>query len=95
VSEAGLDRAEDQEILAFARQGGWVCATFDHDFHAHLALTQSGQPSVVFVRLEGLDTEAQVELIRSVWRVCAEALARGAAVSVDGPSVRIRELPLR
>ena len=29
VSEAGLDRAEDQEILEYARQRGMTCVTFD------------------------------------------------------------------
>ena len=40
VIDAGLDKAEDSEILDFARKSGRTCVTLDHDFHAHLALTR-------------------------------------------------------
>jgi predicted nuclease of predicted toxin-antitoxin system len=59
VSEAGLDRADDQEILAFARKHGMACVTLDHDFHAHLALSLAHSPSVIFVRVEGYSAERQ------------------------------------
>ena len=39
-----MDRAEDAEILQFARNDSRVCVTLDHDFHAHLAAT--GQVSL-------------------------------------------------
>lgn len=45
VLDAGLDRAEDIEILEFARRESRVCVTLDHDFHAHLALAQAAGPS--------------------------------------------------
>ena len=95
VSEAGLDRADDPEILGFARQRGMTCVTLDHDFHAHLALCLSGSPSVVFVRIEGLSAERQAELIKAVWEACGDAIAEGAAVSTDGVTVRLHRLPLR
>jgi predicted nuclease of predicted toxin-antitoxin system len=95
VADAGLDRAEDSEILEFARQKGRVCVTLDHDFHARLALTKSGGPSVIFVRLEGLKTSQQVDLIRRVWTACEDAILIGAAVSVDEVTIRVRKLPLR
>jgi len=93
--EAGFDRADDAEILAFARRESRACVTLDHDFHAHLARAQMAGPSVVFVRLEGLDAPKQAELIRNVWGICGDAILSGAAVSVDGTSVRVRKLPLR
>lgn len=40
--------------------------TLDHDFHAHLALAKSDAPSVILVRLEGLDSVQQADLIRRV-----------------------------
>src|SRR5262245_10626886 len=95
VAEAGLDRAEDVEILEFARSEHRVCITLDHDFHAHLARAQALGPSVVFVRIEGLDGAARAELIRRVWETCEPALREGAAVSVDSRSIRVRKLPLR
>ena len=95
VSEAGLDRATDAEILDFARQTGRTCVTLDHDFHTHLALAGSAAPSVAFIRVEGLVTAAQAELILAVWKECESALDDGAAVSVDQRSIRVRRLPLR
>jgi len=53
VTEVGLDRAEDAQILHYARQESRICVTLDHDFHAHLALSQSGNPSVVLLRVVG------------------------------------------
>jgi len=83
VAEIGLDRAQDQEIVDYARQNGLVCVTFDHDFHLHLALTQADGPSVILIRAEGLDSRGQSELIQKVYAFCGGALDTGAAVSVD------------
>lgn len=95
MSEADLDRADDPEILSFARQRGMTCVTLDHDFHMHLAVSLSDSPSVIFVRIEGLSAVWQAELIKAVWGVCGQALAEGAAVSTDGVTVRVHRLPLR
>jgi len=90
-----MDKADDAEILEFARSDGWTCITLDHDFHTHLALARSGAPSVVLLRVQGLNADAQAELIRSIWTVCEEEIKHGAAVSADRDSVRVRKLPLR
>jgi len=95
VSEVGMDRAEDCEILDFAQQEGRTCVTLDHDFHVHLALSRAGKPSVVLLRIQGLAAEGQAQLIRSVYDFCAGAVDEGAAVSADERSIRIRRLPLR
>ena len=95
VMDAGLDRAEDLEILDFARRESRVCVTLNHDFHAHLALAREGGPSVILVRIEGLNASEQADVIRAVWERCSEAIAAGAAVSADRASVRVRKLPLR
>jgi predicted nuclease of predicted toxin-antitoxin system len=95
VSEVNLSRADDSEILNFAQQRGMACVTLDHDFHSHLATALARSPSVILVRLQGLDAERQVELIKAVWDVCGDAIAEGAAVSTDGVSIRLRKLPLK
>jgi predicted nuclease of predicted toxin-antitoxin system len=95
VSEIGMERAEDIQILERARNDERVCVTFDHDFHAHLAATGHGRPSVVLLRVQGLDAQGQADLIRSVYVQCEDALSEGAAVSADGTNIRIRRLPLR
>ena len=55
VYEIGLHTAEDSEILDSARTEDRICVTLDHDFHAHLALTRSGGPSVILLRVQGQD----------------------------------------
>ena len=95
TSEAGLELAADSEILDFAQREGRGCITLDHDFHVHLALSRAGKPSVVLLRMQGLAAEGEAQLIRSVYEVCADAIAEGAAVSADQNSIRIRRLPLR
>ena len=95
VCEIGLERAEDIYILERARTDGRVCVTLDHDFHAHLAVSGQGRPSVVFLRAQGLDAHGQADLIRSICIRCETALSEGAAVSADRESIRIRRLPLR
>ena len=81
VAEPGMHQAEDAEILRLARN-----VTLDHDFHAHLAATGHGRPSVM-LRVQGLDAMGQAELIRSVYLQCKTALSEGAAISADGESV--------
>jgi predicted nuclease of predicted toxin-antitoxin system len=95
VADIGFDRAEDAEILQFARSNLRVCVTLDHDFHAHLAATGHGRPSVVLLRVQGINVMGKAELIRSVYLQCEAALSEGAAISADGASVRVRRLPLR
>jgi predicted nuclease of predicted toxin-antitoxin system len=82
-----MERAEDMQILERARSDERVCVTLEHDFHAHLALTGNGRPSVVLLRVQGLDALGQADLIRSVYAQCEDALREGAAVSADGESI--------
>jgi predicted nuclease of predicted toxin-antitoxin system len=95
VSEIEMEQAEDIQIMERGRIDERVCVTLDHDFHAHLAMTGHGRPSVVLLRVQGLDAQAQADLIRSVYIQCEEALAEGAAVSADRETIRVRRLPLR
>jgi len=95
VSEIGMERAEDIQIMEKARIDERVCVTLDHDFHAHLAMTGRGRPSVVLLRVQGLDAQGQADLIRLVYARCEAALSEGAAVSADSERIRIRRLPLR
>lgn len=95
VSEIGMPEADDVQILDAARQSGRVCVTLDHDFHTHLALAGDGYPSVILLRVEGLDAEGQAELISSICFQYEQALEEGAAISADTKCVRIRRLPLK
>ena len=90
-----MEKAEDELILEKARSENRICITLDHDFHAHLAEASQGCPSVILLRVQGLDAEGQTELIRLVCVQCAAALSDGAAVSADQTKIRVRRLPLR
>ncbi len=58
-STVGDPRAEDDEIMAYARANNCIVFTHDLDFGTILALTQSGDPSVVQVRgTEHLDSSS-------------------------------------
>ena len=95
VSEIGMAEAEDIEILDAARRLGRVCVTLDHDFHTHLAIAGQGRPSVILLRVEGLNAEEQSQLIVSICAQCEAALAEGAAISADRKGIRVRSLPLK
>lgn len=54
TGETGLAEAEDAEIIRRAALEDRVVVTLDADFHAHLALTQARNPSVIRIRVEEL-----------------------------------------
>lgn len=95
VSEIGMECADDVVILSKARTDERVCITLDHDFHTQLALARQGCPSVILLRVQGLDAHGQANLIRAVYNQCEDALRDGAAVSADRQIVRVRRLPLK
>ena len=94
VGEIGLATADDPAILAYARDHGQVVVTLDADFHMRLALSGASKPSVIRIRIEGLDAHELAEVLGGVLEKCGEDLARGALVSVTETSLRLRRLPL-
>ena len=94
VSEIGMSRADDIDILQRARTDERVCVTLDADFHALLATSGERGPSVLRVRKEGLDAGALAALLQAVWPGIELALADGAMVTVTDRSIRVRRLPI-
>ena len=88
VSEIGMSRADDTEILRRARGESRVCVTLDADFHSVLATSGEHRPSVIRIRKEGLDATARI------WPSVEEALNNGALLTVTNSSVRVRRLPI-
>lgn len=95
VSDLGLSRSSDEDLLNLARKESRCCITLDHAFHAHLARQSESGPSVILLRTEGLNAEAQAALIKRIFHLASAAIAEGAAVSAGIESLRIRKLPLR
>jgi predicted nuclease of predicted toxin-antitoxin system len=94
VGDLGLSTATDAGILERARTDGRACVTLDADFHAILAVSGASGPSTIRVRIEGLDADSLATLLRTIWPQIEADVQRGALVSVDASSVRVRVLPI-
>jgi predicted nuclease of predicted toxin-antitoxin system len=94
VSDIGMSRADDVDILQRARTEACVCITLDADFHSLLAIRGERDPSVIRIRKEGLDGLALAALLQDIWPGIEDALKGGAMVTVTERSVRVRRLPI-
>jgi predicted nuclease of predicted toxin-antitoxin system len=94
VGEIGYATAEDSTILQKGRETGRTIVTLDADFHALLALSKARSPSVIRIRIEGLQAQEMANLVHSVISRCRDDLEQGAVVTVQPGRVRIRRLPL-
>jgi predicted nuclease of predicted toxin-antitoxin system len=93
-SSVGAVTAPDSEIMAYARQHGYVVLTHDLDFGAILAATQGTKPSVVQIRSETLDPDIIGAHVLSAVRQLEGQLQSGALVSVEPHRTKMRLLPL-
>ena len=94
VGDLGLARSTDLAILNAARERHSAVVTLDADFHALLATSQATGPSVVRIRIEGLNGEQLSSLLRRVLAVAGAEIDAGAAVSVTSHQIRVRVLPM-
>ena len=94
VSEIGMSRAADSDVLARARAEARICVTLDADFHSLLAISGEDGPSVIRIRKEGLNAGALAALLQGIWPGIEAALRGGAMVTVTDRSVRVRRLPI-
>lgn len=95
ILDLGMGGASDQAVLDRARSDGAVLVTLDADFHQVLAATGALRPSVIRVRIQGLQARQMAELLQNVLAQIGDGLAAGAAVSVSRKRIRLRKLPLR
>jgi len=78
VKQAGLERASDAEIWAYARENGFTILSKDADFR-HLSLTLGAPPKFVWLRIGNCATDgAAVALVAATPRI-REFLADGNA----------------
>ena len=94
VGDLGMARAADAHILDVARQRQAVVVTLDADFHALLATSHATNPSVVRIRIEGLNGERLAAILGQVLAVTHAELEAGAVVSVTARRIRVRLLPI-
>lgn len=94
ASEVELSSAEDEQIIAVASREHRIIVTLDADFHAYLALSQASRPSVIRIRIEGLQADEVATLLKTVLRDCHDDLVAGALISLQPQRIRIRRLPI-
>ncbi|NCJ05122.1 hypothetical protein GS597_01030 [Synechococcales cyanobacterium C] len=94
VSEIGMSKTEDANILQRGRDERRIVATLDADFHSLLALEAAITPSVIRIRIERLRAQALTDLLLAVIAECKEDLEKGSAITVEPSRIRIRHLPL-
>ena len=93
-SSVGDPRAEDTEIMEYARTNEYIVFTHDLDFGTILALTRASGPSVIQVRSQNILPSSLANTVLSVVRQNREVLNKGALIVVDETRARIRILPL-
>jgi predicted nuclease of predicted toxin-antitoxin system len=94
VRAVEMHRAQDQELVDYARSEGRVVVTFDLDFGDILALGVLDRPSVILFRLSD---ERPAEVNGRLGAVVAEqagALESGALIVVEDARYRVRKLPI-
>jgi len=94
VGELGMSVATDAEILAWAIEQNAAVVTLDADFHTILAVSGATAPSVIRLRIQGLDAIAVVALLQKVITAYESELLRGALVTVKAKKVTYHRLPV-
>jgi predicted nuclease of predicted toxin-antitoxin system len=93
-SAVGTPGAKDSEIMAWARERGYIVFTHDLDLAAIVATTNADGPSVLQTRTQDVLPGALGRDLLNVLRDHQEALGRGAIVTIDEVKSRIRILPI-
>jgi predicted nuclease of predicted toxin-antitoxin system len=94
-SSIGNLRAADSEIMAWAKQHGYILFTHDLDFGSMLALTQAEGPSVIQVRTQDVTSTAIGTIVVNALRQFQSELEKGALIVLDETCTRARVLPLK
>ncbi len=88
-------RAPDSEVLRWAREKNCIVLTHDLDFGVLLSMTAKAGPSVIQVRTQDVTPEATGSLVLAALNKHKEALERGALLSIQGQTSRVRVLPIK
>ncbi|MBI5183214.1 MAG: DUF5615 family PIN-like protein [Nitrospinae bacterium] len=94
-SSVGDPRVEDSEILIWARANKHIVLTHDLDFGAILAATSTDSPSVLQVRTQNVAPQHIAPIFLSALEQYKDSLEKGAIVTCDEWSVRVRILPIQ
>jgi predicted nuclease of predicted toxin-antitoxin system len=94
VSEIGMSKADDREIVRWALEQRAAVVTLDADFHAILAVTRASAPSVIRIRVQGLDGLAVTNVVQRVIQEFAADLFDGSVITVKANKTTCHKLPI-
>ncbi len=94
VGEIGMSCAADEEILTEAFRQNAILVTLDADFHTILAVSAASAPSVIRLRIQGLDALSLVRLISKVLIDFQAELSLGSLLTVKGRKTTCHRLPI-
>ena len=94
LREQGLQRLPDRDIFQKAMDEHRILLTLDLDFSEIVALSDNQGVGVVIFRLRNTRAGHIMARLEKVLRESSDALAKGAAVSVDEHRHRVRSLPV-
>jgi predicted nuclease of predicted toxin-antitoxin system len=95
VGELGLSNAPDLDLIALARSQGRAIVTLDGDFARIVAMSGAAAPSIIHVRVEGVELRAVADRLLALLPPLIEDLKLGALVSINHSTARCRPLPIR
>jgi predicted nuclease of predicted toxin-antitoxin system len=87
-------KAADDEILTLALGRQATVLTLDADFHAILVVSRASGPSVIRLRIQGLDALAIVDQVEHVLAAFKAELERGSLVTVKVRKTTCHRLPI-
>ena len=94
-SNIGAPGASDATIMDWARAHDHVVMTSDLDFGEILAITNGALPSVIQLRDGRNNPATMLPLVLNALAKSADALVKGALVTIDQHKNRLKMLPLR
>lgn len=95
LRDQGLQRLEDDQIIAKAKGEDRVILTHDLDFSQLIALSQANLPSVITFRLADMRPDQVNRRLDEVLARFSELLEQGALISVSELGIRVRPLPIK
>jgi predicted nuclease of predicted toxin-antitoxin system len=93
-SQVGSPTASDREIMAWARENGYIGFTHDLDFSALLAATKRDGPSIIQIRTQNILPEGIGTLVITALEQYQGELEQGAIMTIEPQRARMRILPL-